>query len=152
MEEKKEKFSLSGSFKTLRQYIDSHLELIRLRAVASGSRIVGALVLGVVTGILMAMVFLFWCIALGFYLGEVLGSNALGFLATGSILLLIVILISLFKKRLSLWIMGTVIRKSLATWGVPDDGDKSYSENLKKAEEEAEKIKEELEEIEDEHK
>lgn len=156
MEEQEQKFSLSGSFKKLRQYIDSQVELIKLRAIARSSRIFGSLIVDMTKILLVLMIFFFWSMALAFYLGNLLGNNALGFLAAGGIFFLLIIIINLLKKRLELRLMDIVIRKFLGKWDeVDNDLEEDRLSRLKRkaeeAEREAEKIKEEIEHLEDEH-
>lgn len=134
-----QKFSFGGSFKKAKEYIDSQLELFKLKAVAKGSRIVGSVVLGVTKILFLLLVLFFWSMALGFYLSYLLGSYALGFLATGGIFLLIIILINAFNKKLSLTIMNVVIGKLLAKWHeeevLPEDRVNAEKQQRKKDEE-----------------
>lgn len=80
-----EKFSLSGTFQKTKEYLDSQLNLIRLKTVERSSRLIASLIVDGAKIILSLFIVFFLCLALGFYLGEVLGSNSLGFLATAVI-------------------------------------------------------------------
>jgi hypothetical protein len=55
-------------------------------------------------------------LALGFWLGELLGSYSLGFLATAGIFLVIIILIRVFEPMLESKFMDLSIRRFLAKW------------------------------------
>ncbi len=111
-----QKFSLSGSFQKAKEYIDTQIELVRLKAIAKSARIVGAVVVDISKLLLGMIVVFFFSLALGFYLGELLGSNALGFLATGGIFLIFLLLASVFSSKLETKFMDLTIRKVLGKW------------------------------------
>ena len=157
MKEQQQKFSVTGSFKSLKQYINSQLELIKLRAVARGARMIGALALDITKVLFVLLIFFFLSMALAFYLGELLGSNSLGFLAAAGVFLLLIFIINLLKKKLELKIMDIAVRKFLQKW---DEEDEHLAEEqairlkrrAEKVKQEVEKIEEEIEKIEDERK
>lgn len=135
-----QKFSLGGSFKKTKEYIDSQLELIKLRAVAKGSRILGAFALSIVKVLFVMLIMFFWSLSLGFYLSYLVDSYALGFLITGGIFLLLVIIINLAKKKLQGIIMNITIKSFLGNWHEDDDHiERNREERLKRK---AEEIKE----------
>ena len=111
-----QKFSLSGSFRKTKEYVDTQLELLKLQAMARVSRLLGALIVDVSKIILVLIVVFFLAMALGFYLGEVLGSNALGFLATGGLFLLILVLLRVFEPKIETKFMNIAVRKFYSKW------------------------------------
>lgn len=111
-----EKFSLSGTFQKTKEYLDSQLNLIRLKTVERSSRLIASLIVDCAKIILSLFIVFFLCLALGFYLGEVLGSNSLGFLATAVIFLLILVLIRVFEPTLESRFMDLSIRRFSAKW------------------------------------
>jgi len=111
-----EKFSLSGTFQKTKEYLDSQLNLIRLKTVERSSRLIASLIVDGAKIILSLFILFFLCLALGFYLGEVLGSNSLGFLATAVIFLLILVLIRVFEPTLESRFMDLSIRRFSAKW------------------------------------
>lgn len=111
-----EKFSLSGTFQKTKEYLDSQLNLIRLKTVERSSRLIASLIVDGAKIILTLFIVFFLCLALGFYLGEVLGSNSLGFLATAGIFLLILFLIRLLEPKLESKFMDLSIRRFSAKW------------------------------------
>ncbi|MEN5233395.1 hypothetical protein [Sphingobacterium faecium] len=111
-----EKFSLSGTFQKTKEYLDSQLNLIRLKTVERSSRLIASLIVDGAKIILSLFIVFFLCIALGFYLGEVLGSNSLGFLATAVIFLLVLILIRVLEPTLESKFMDLSIRRFSAKW------------------------------------
>jgi len=74
-----QKFSFSGSFQKVKEYIDTQLELLKLKTVARLSKVAGALILDATKILLSLLVVFFFSMALGFFLGELTGSYALGF-------------------------------------------------------------------------
>jgi len=123
-----EKFSLSGTFQKTKEYLDSQLNLIRLKTVERSSRLIASLIVDGAKIILTLFIIFFLCLALGFYLGEVLGSNSLGFLATAVIFLVILLLIRVLEPKLETKFMDLSIRRFSAKW---DDEADEEENNLK---------------------
>ncbi|HLS94368.1 hypothetical protein BC792_111113 [Sphingobacterium allocomposti] len=118
-----EKFSLSGTFQKGKEYVDTQIKLLQLKALAKGSRIAGSLVLDV-TKVVFTLFIIFFCsLALGFFLGELLGSNALGFLLTGVIFFILLLLIRAFEPKLENIFMNLTIRKLASKWDGEEDDD-----------------------------
>lgn len=116
-----EKFSFSGTFQKGKEYVDTQLKLFQLKALAKGSRIAGSLVLDV-TKIVLTLFIVFFCsLALGFFLGELLNSNALGFFLTGIIFLIVLLLIRAFEPKLEAIFMDVTIRKLASKWDGEED-------------------------------
>lgn len=116
-----QKFSFSESFKKSKEYLDTQVELLKLQAISRMTRIMGSLIVDGSKLLLTLLVVFFWSLALGFYLGEVLGSYSLGFLATGGIFLIIVLLIRAFEPKLEAKFMDLSIKRILAKWDDPDE-------------------------------
>lgn len=123
-----EKFSLSGTFQKTKEYLDSQLNLIRLKTVERSSRLIASLIVDGAKIILTLFIIFFLCLSLGFYLGEVLGSNSLGFLATAVIFLVILLLIRVLEPKLETKFMDLSIRRFSAKW---DDEADEEENNLK---------------------
>lgn len=115
-----QKFSFSESFKKSKEYLDTQFELLKLQAISRMTRIMGSLIVDASKLLLTLLVIFFWSLALGFYLGEVLGSYSLGFLATGGIFLIIILLIRVFEPKLEAKFMNLSIKRILAKWDDPD--------------------------------
>jgi len=107
------KFSLSGSFQKTKEYLDTQLELIKLKVIAKGSRLIGAIVLDITKLVLCLVIVFFLSLALGFFLGELLHSNALGFLATAGIFMLLLVIIRAIEPKLEAKFMDLSIKKIL---------------------------------------
>ncbi len=143
-----QKFSFSEVFKKSKEYLDTQLELAKLKAVSKSSKILGSLIVDVSKVLLSLLIVFFISLALGFYLGELLGSYSLGFLATGGIFLLILLLIRVFEPKLEEKFMNLSIKRIMANWNSDD-------EEEEKKEEEAEmeqKVRDAVEEVEEEIK
>lgn len=143
-----QKFSLGGSFRKTKEYIDSQLELVKLKAVAKGSRIVGSVVLAVTKVLFAILVVFFWAMALGFYLSYLVDNYALGFLITGAIFALLIVIISLANKSLQAAVMNLIIRTFLDKWHEDDARlEEERLERMKRKAEEAVKEREVVESI-----
>lgn len=123
-----EKFSFSGTFQKGKEYIDTQLQLAKLKVMAKGSRLIGSMVLDITKLILFLLVLFFFSLALGFFLGELLGSYALGFFLTGCIFLLVILIVRVFEPKIEDLFRDALIRKLTSKW---EDESKNESETLK---------------------
>ncbi|GAA4520016.1 phage holin family protein [Sphingobacterium thermophilum] len=137
------KFSFSGSFQKTKEYIDTQLEILKLKAISKISRIVGAIILDITKLVLTLVIIFFLSLALGFWLGELLNSNALGFLVTGAIFIIILVIVMLLEPKLEAKFMDITIKKVLGKWneeeGFISQMESEEFENRKQAEEEQKK-------------
>ncbi len=124
-----QKFSLSGSFQKAKEYVDTQIKLTKLKALSKSARIGGALIVDITKLLLGLIVVFFVSLALGFYLGELMGSNALGFLTTGGFFLLLILIIKAFEPRLEARFTNMTIRKVLAKWNEEEESPSSIHEN-----------------------
>lgn len=120
-----QKFSFSGSFQKSKEYIDTQIELIKLKAISKFSRILGRLAVDLAKLVLSFVAIIFLCFALAFYLSEILGSFSLGFLAAAGIFILLILIFSLASSQIASFVMNTTIRKLMEVW---DDVDEEESE------------------------
>lgn len=116
-----QKFSFSGSFQKTKEYLDTQLEILKLKAISKSSRIIGAIVLDVSKLVLLLTIIFFWSLALGFWLGELMGSYSLGFLATGGIFLIILLIVRAIEPKLEAKFMDVTIKKILGKWNEEED-------------------------------
>jgi len=132
-----QKFSFSGSFQKVKEYIDTQLELLKLKTVARLSKVAGALILDATKILLSLLVVFFFSMALGFFLGELTGSYALGFFITGCLFLLILLIIRARRTKLEVKFMDMIIARILSQWSDDLDLDekiqKKHSSAQKKA-------------------
>lgn len=121
MEEKK--FSINGVFQKSKEYIDTRFKLFKLKLVERSSRLIASLITDGLKGILAVFVIFYLSLALGFYLSELLGSSALGFLATGGIFVVLIIVVSAFENPLERLFMNLSIKRFLQKWNDEIDED-----------------------------
>ncbi|PPL01957.1 phage holin family protein [Parapedobacter indicus] len=121
MEERK--FSINGVFQKSKEYIDTRFKLFKLKLVERSSRLIASLIVDVVKTVFAIFVIFFLSLALGFYLSELLGSSSLGFLATGGIFIVLIVLISAFEDRLERLFMNLSIKRFLQKWNDEIDED-----------------------------
>lgn len=121
MEEKK--FSINGVYQKSKEYIDTRFKLFKLKLVERSSRLIASLITDGLKGILAVFVVFYLSLALGFYLSELLGSSALGFLATGGIFILLIIIVSAFENPLERFFMNLSIKRFLQKWNDEIDED-----------------------------
>lgn len=111
-----EKFSLSGTFQKAKEYIDSQFKLARLKLIERSSRLIGSLIVDATKILLTLFIVFFLSLAFAFWLSELMGSNALGFLATGGIFVVLVLLIRVFEPALESKFMDLSIRRFMVKW------------------------------------
>ena len=94
----------SGIFTELKQliadYLDARLSLIKLEAFEKIAKVTAVLFSSLVVALLGFFLLFFLSMSLGFYLGKVFESMALGFLAVTGLYLLLFVLVLLMKKDL----------------------------------------------------
>jgi Protein of unknown function (DUF1469). len=111
-----QKFSIKGVFHKSKEYIDTRFKLFKLKSVERSSRLIASLIVDLVRAVFALFVVFFLSLALGFYLSELLGSSSLGFLATGGIFVLLIIVLSLIEKPMERLFMNLSIKRFLQKW------------------------------------
>ena len=114
MEEKK--FSINGVYQKSKEYIDTRFKLFKLKLVERSSRLIASLITDGLKGILALFVVFYLSLSLGFYLSELLGSSSLGFLATGGIFIVLIVVVSAFEAPLERFFMNLSIKRFLQKW------------------------------------
>ena len=79
-------------------YVEQRLHLIQLKYIEKGAKVGSSLISGLLIGLFSAFIIGFGSIALALYLGQLLASNALGFLIVTGIFTLLLIGLILFRK------------------------------------------------------
>jgi hypothetical protein len=97
------------------------LKLFKLKMTERFSRLLASLLVDGVKVVLFLFILFFFSLALGFYLSELLGSTALGFLATGGIFAVFLIIIILIEPKLEQKLMNLSIRRILDKWYDEDE-------------------------------
>lgn len=140
-----QKFSFSEVFDKSKEYIETQIELAKLKALSRSSRIAGSLIVDGSKVLLSLLIVFFISLALGFYLGELLGSYSLGFLATAGIFFVILLLIRVFEPRLEAKFMNMTIKRIMSKWDA-DDHDIEVEEIKEEVRDAEERVEEELKE------
>lgn len=120
-----EKFSFGGSAQKGKEYVDTQFRLLKLKALSKGSRMFSIVALDITKLVFTLFVVFFCSLALGFFLGELLGSNALGFLLTGVIFVVCILLIKSFEPKLEAFIRDKAIQKFASKWD-DEEGDETF--------------------------
>lgn len=128
-----EKFSLKGVFQKGKEYVETQFNIIKLTVIKKSSRMIASLLVDAVKLVFTLLVVFFFAMSLGFYLSEVLDSHALGFLATGVIFILLIVLLTVFGRQIKDLIINLSISRIMADSSDDDGG-------VEKTAEEAEKI------------
>lgn len=118
-----QKFSFKGSFQKTQEYVETQLELFKLKAIAKSARIAGALVLDSTKLLLSLIIVFFLSLALGFFLGELFGSYALGFLLTGLLFILVLVIVKVKEPKLEAKFADLFISRILSRWNEDEDLD-----------------------------
>ena len=133
MEEKEQKFSISDSFEKSKEYLETQFELLKLKGISRMSRILGSLIVDASKVLLTLLIVFFVSLALGFYLGELLGSYSLGFLSTGGIFLVILLIIRAVEPKLEAKFMDLSIKRILTKWDEEDNDEEELKEEIREA-------------------
>lgn len=84
----------------IQEFVSQEVESIKLEVAEKISIASSSVITGLILATLGSLVFIFVCIALGFFLGARLGSNAAGFLIVSGIFALLLLVVFLFRKVL----------------------------------------------------
>ena len=90
-------------------YVELRLELLKLNTYERVAKTMAVFSYGIVLILLAFFTILFLFLALGFFLGELLGSMALGFVLVVGMYLLLFGIIIFFKKKITSKVMNEII-------------------------------------------
>lgn len=105
-------------------YARLKIRLLKLTAIERTARVFSVLSHGIILLLLTFFTFLFLFTALGFYLGDLLGSAALGFLIIGGLYLLLTLVALWSKNGIRIRLMNILINAIMAD---DDENDKDQS-------------------------
>lgn len=114
-------FSLKGVIQKAKEYIKNWKKLSKLVFIERIATVMSGLILDFLMVLLGLITFFFLSIAFALYLAEATGSNALGFLITAGIYLIIIIIIALLKTKIENVLINLSIRKFLTKWNEDED-------------------------------
>lgn len=109
-EEKQTELFVDKMKQQLTEYMQLRLDLLKADFTEKTALIFSKMITGIIVLVMAFMVILFGSIALGLYLGSILGSVVLGFtLVTGAYLLLIVLLLLVKDKLIQTPVANQII-------------------------------------------
>jgi lipopolysaccharide export LptBFGC system permease protein LptF len=109
MDETKNSFSELRTLIT--EYLDARLTLLKLGAYEKIAKVTAALFSSLIIALLIMLLFFFLSLSAGFYLGNLFGSNGLGFLTVSGFYLLLFLLLKFRKEMLVRMIIERIIRE-----------------------------------------
>ena len=89
-----------GLIESLGVYLNTRLEILKLRGIKTSSDVVSTLLSYALLLLFGTVFFLILNIALGYYIGELMGKTYLGFLVVAAFYFVLIIILSLLRKRL----------------------------------------------------
>ena len=101
--------TFSGLKNDISTYVETRLELMKLNTYERLAKTMAVFSYGIVLVLLAFFAILFLFLALGFFLGEILNSVALGFLLVVGMYLLLFGLILLFREKISARVTNEII-------------------------------------------
>lgn len=116
-----QKFSFQGVLQKIKEYLKNTKNLTVLTVVDKLSSLISTIVTDGLMIIFGFFILLFLSIGLGFYFGELFGSNALGFVALAGLYLVLVLILIVAKNSIEKSLMNLSIRKFLKKWNETDD-------------------------------
>jgi len=85
---------------SLKEYVDTNYELIKLEVIDHSSDIISGLISALIVGVMLVLFLLFGSLYLAFYLSDLLEINYVGFAIVGGFYLLVAIIIHFNKEKL----------------------------------------------------
>ena len=101
--------TFSGLKNDISTYVETRLELMKLNTYERVAKTMAVFSYGIVLVLLAFFAILFLFLALGFFLGEILNSVALGFLLVVGMYLLLLGLILVFREKISARVTNEII-------------------------------------------
>ncbi|HZH87168.1 MAG TPA: hypothetical protein VFD77_07620 [Brumimicrobium sp.] len=106
----KEDTTTKEGIEEVKRLANSYMELIKVRSVRKTSEVATGATYGLITFILIIMCFSFFGFALAIYIGDLLESQALGFLIVGAVPLLAILIMRLFNKHIFSYLLNFFTR------------------------------------------
>lgn len=108
--------------KLVREYIETRVELLKLKGVRSLSQVSSLLIIIFITSSLLLFVMLFLGMSFAWWIAGLTNSNAIGFLsAAGLFIVLVIILIALRKPLFRAPLIRMFISEAMKDENDPDD-------------------------------
>ena len=111
MEDKDKKETPPPIVDQVKQYLETYVQLTRLKAIDRGTSIFASIVTDVFIILGLSLTFLFASITLAFYMAEVFHSYWKGFGSVATIYIIIIIFVMLFRKSLERPLVNVLLKK-----------------------------------------
>lgn len=111
-----EKFSFKGAIQKLKEYIQTNKDLVILQGTERLSQVIPSILIAIVKFVFAFFLFVYLSLSLALFLGELLNSYALGFLVTGAVFFLLIVLLSIFGGSIKRGISNSMINSFLRKW------------------------------------
>jgi uncharacterized membrane protein len=86
--------------KLVNEYVETRLEIFKLTSIRILSKLLSVLLLIFITSFMLLFFLLFLVIAFSWFISDIIGSAALGFLSGGALFLIIMVVCIVFRKPL----------------------------------------------------
>ncbi len=93
--------------------VKTSIELVRLKTMDKLSDVLSSALPGIILGVVLLFMILMLSIAASLYLGEITGQSWYGFLIVSGFYLIVIIILTLFRKPIKKQIGNTIIKKTL---------------------------------------
>ncbi|PUZ26579.1 Putative Holin-X, holin superfamily III [Chitinophaga costaii] len=120
--------------KTLKEYLQTRVDLIRLQAAGKLSRTIGILFSMMLAFLLFFFVIVFLGMVLGFFIGEKTGSFTIGFSCSAGAFLVLMLIMYLVRKQVQRGVANLVIGEILREEKMDDLIEKSQDDPEAEAE------------------
>lgn len=94
----------------IKRWINANIELYKIKGIKKTVEVSSKVTFSLIILLFVLLIFSFLSIALALFIGKLLHSYALGFLIVGSIPLLLVLLLSIFKRSFMLVLLNFFTR------------------------------------------
>lgn len=108
MKTETERTSVEDLFFKTKEYINTQIELLKLKTIRMGSAVLSSTLVFLVLGCVFSMVFLFLSIGLALYLGKIAGAVYIGFFVVAGLYVILGVAFYLFRK--------TILHKPISDW------------------------------------
>jgi len=82
------------------EYIETKVDLIKLKAIDKGASVLSGIVVGAATALLALFILVFLSFAAAFAIAELTGKNSLGFLAIAGFYIIVAVLLFILKEKI----------------------------------------------------
>jgi hypothetical protein len=97
----------------VKEYLETYMKLVRLRAIEKGTSVIAAILTDVVVILALLLTLLFASLTLALYLGKVLGAYWQGFGYVAIFYVIVIVIVMIFRKNMERPIVNALLKKLL---------------------------------------